>query len=538
MTHDRRKPGIGRRTLLSTALAAPALIVPRALRAQAPTQAAPRRGGTLNMILNPEPPVLVLGVNNQGPTLAAASKIYQGLLRYNFRLEPQPELAKSWTLSPDGTTYTFQLQENVKWHDGRPLTADDVVFSITKFHMELSPRSRPIFQRITEVTATGPTTVVIKIREPFEPFLLMFDVTATAIVPKHIYDGTDYRNNPANATPIGTGPFKFNEWRRGNYVHLTRFPEYWRSGQPYLDEIYYRIVPDSASRGLALQGGQVQLTQSNDIEPFDVPRFQQMQNLAIETRGWEYYGPLSWIELNHRVAPLGDARFRRALSMAVDRNFILQRLWFNVGKVATGPISSATRFHDPGVRLDAYNPREAMALLDSMGLRPDAQGVRARLKFLHIPYGEVWTRLGEYLRQAFAQIGVQLTMESVDAGAWARRIGEWDYEMSINFVYQWGDPTLGVERTYVSSNIQRVTFTNTAGYANPQVDALFERGRTAAQAAQRQAAFSELQRILVADMPLIWLMELSFPTIYDKRLTNVVTGATGVQGSFDDVAFG
>src|SRR5882724_11981109 len=240
MTHDRPNSGIGRRTLLTTALAAPALILPRALRAQAPTQAAPRRGGTLNMILNPEPPVLVLGVNNQGPTLAAASKIYQGLLRYDFRLEPQPELAKSWTLSPDGTTYTFQLQENVKWHDGRPFTADDVVFSISKFHMELSPRSRAIFQRITEVTATGPTTVVIKIREPFEPFLLMFDVTATAIVPKHIYDGSDYRNNPANATPIGTGPFKFNEWRRGNYVHLTRFPEYWRAGQPYLDEIYYR----------------------------------------------------------------------------------------------------------------------------------------------------------------------------------------------------------------------------------------------------------------------------------------------------------
>lgn len=538
MAPNRRIPaGLRRRDFLAAAgasLAAPAVLGP----SESLAQGTPRRGGTLNMILNPEPPVLVLGVNNQGPTLAAASKIYEGLLRYDFQLRPQPALAKSWTVSPDGTLYTFNLQENVKWHDGRPFTADDVVFSIGKFHMELSPRARAILQRITEIAAPNATTVTMKLREAFEPFLLMFDVTATAIVPKHVYDGTDYRNNPANATPIGTGPFKFNEWRRGNYIHLTRFADYWKPGQPYLDDIYYRIIPDSASRGLALQSGQVQLTQSNDIEPFDVPRFQQMPNLMVETRGWEYYGPLSWIEVNHRVQPLGDVRFRRALSLAIDRNFILNRLWFGVGKVATGAFSSATRFHDPNTRLDAYNPREAAAMLDAMGLRPDAQGVRARLKFLHLPYGEVWTRLGEYLRQAFAQIGVQLTMESVDAGAWARRLAEWDYELSINFVYQWGDPTLGVERTYVSSNIQRVTFTNTGGYSNPQVDALFERGRTSARAEDRQAAFSELQRLLVAEVPQIWLLELAFPTIHDRRYKDVVVGGTGVQASFGDVHIG
>ncbi len=538
MAPNRRIPaGLRRRDFLAAAgasLAAPAVLGP----SESLAQGTPRRGGTLNMILNPEPPVLVLGVNNQGPTLAAASKIYEGLLRYDFQLRPQPALAKSWTVSPDGTLYTFNLQENVKWHDGRPFTADDVVFSIGKFHMELSPRARAILQRITEIAAPNATTVTMKLREAFEPFLLMFDVTATAIVPKHVYDGTDYRNNPANATPIGTGPFKFNEWRRGNYIHLTRFADYWKPGQPYLDDIYYRIIPDSASRGLALQSGQVQLTQSNDIEPFDVPRFQQMPNLMVETRGWEYYGPLSWIEVNHRVQPLGDVRFRRALSLAIDRNFILNRLWFGVGKVATGAFSSATRFHDPNTRLDAYNPREAAAMLDAMGLRPDAQGVRARLKFLHLPYGEVWTRLGEYLRQAFAQIGVQLTMESVDAGAWARRLAEWDYELSINFVYQWGDPTLGVERTYVSSNIQRVTFTNTGGYSNPQVDALFERGRTAVRAEDRQTAFSELQRLLVAEVPQIWLMELAFPTIYDRRYKDVIVGGTGVQASFGDVYIG
>src|SRR5271154_4766813 len=138
-----------RRGLLLAAAAvgaAPGLIGPDAAQGQTQAQTpAPKRGGTLTTILTPEPPILVLGVNNQGPTQLAAGKLYQGLCKYSFKLEPMPELAQSWTLSDDKKTYTFKLQENVKFHDGTPMTADDVIFSIMKFHMELSPRAKPIF---------------------------------------------------------------------------------------------------------------------------------------------------------------------------------------------------------------------------------------------------------------------------------------------------------------------------------------------------------------------------------------------------------
>src|SRR5215471_15261224 len=140
---------------------------------QAFAQAAPKRGGTLTTILTPEPPILVLGVNNQGPTALAAGKLFQGLLEYSFKLEPMPLLAKSWSLSDDKKTYTFKLQDNVKFHDGQPMTADDVIFSITKFHTELSPRARPIFQKIKSATAPDPQTVVLTLATPFDPFLLM-----------------------------------------------------------------------------------------------------------------------------------------------------------------------------------------------------------------------------------------------------------------------------------------------------------------------------------------------------------------------------
>ncbi|MEA2730799.1 MAG: peptide/nickel transport system substrate-binding protein, partial [Acetobacteraceae bacterium] len=278
-----------------------------------------KKGGTLNTILSPEPPVLVLGVNNQGPTIIAASKIFQGLLRFSPKLDPLPGLAKSWELSEDRKTYTFHLESGVTFHDGSPFAADDVIFSVMKFNMELAPRARAILQMITDATAPDPLTVKLTLSAPFEPFLLMFDVSACVMVSKKIYEGTDYRNAPANQHPIGTGPFQFAEWQRGNFIRMTRYEKYWKPDEPYLDEIIYRIVPDSQSRSLALETGKVQLTAASDIEPFDIPRFRAKPNLTVSTAGWEYFSPLSWIEINHRVKPLDDARVRQAISLAIDR---------------------------------------------------------------------------------------------------------------------------------------------------------------------------------------------------------------------------
>jgi peptide/nickel transport system substrate-binding protein len=523
---------VSRRGLMAAAGSAPVLMTVSEAMAQGVT---PRRGGTLQMMLTPEPPVLQIGVNQQGPTLAAAPKIFQGLITFSPTLEPLPQLAKSWTISPDGKEYVFKLEENVKWHDGRPFTADDAVFSITKFHVELSPRARAIFTLIETCEATDPHTLRIVLKQAFQPFLLMFDPTACAIVAKHLFDGQDYRTAPAVQQLIGTGPFKFTEWQRGNFIRMDRNENYWKPGQPYLDTIIYRIIPDSQSRRLALETGQVLLSQASDIEPFDIPQLRSRPNLEVDIKGWEYFSPLSWIELNHRVKPLDDARVRRAMSLAIDRNFIINRLWFGVGKPATGPVASTTRFYDANAKIGAFNVREANALLDAAGHPRKADGTRFTLKHIPLPYGEIWTRLSEYLRQAMRQIGITLELESTDAGSWARRVGNWEYETTINFVYQFGDPTLGVARTYVSSNIQRVTFTNTGGYSNPRVDALFEEARTTPAAADRARLFSDVQKILVEEVPQIWLTELSFPTIHDKKVHNVITTGLGVSKSFDDV---
>ncbi len=523
-----------RRDLLSAAAFAPVLLHAGSAAAQGAT---PKRGGTLQTMLTPEPPILIPGVNNQAPTLIAAGKIFQGLLAFSPKLEPLPSLAKSWELSDDKLVYTFHLQDGVKWHDGQPFTAEDVVFSIMKFAMDVSPRARAVLTHIKEGTAPDPLTARFTLDRPFEPFLLMFDASTLPMLPKHIYDGTDYRTNPANQHPIGTGPFRFSEWQRGNFIRLDRFDGYWKPGQPYLDAIIYRIVPDSQSRALALQTGQASLSQCNDIEPFDVPRFRAQPELDVETTGWEYFAPMMQLELNCRAAPLNDSRVRRAFAHAIDRNFIAQRLWFGVGKPATGPFTASTRFHDASVEMPKYDPAAAMQLLDAAGLKPGSDGVRARVKHLVLPYGEVWTRLAEYLRQSLHKVGVELVLESTDAGSWASRVANWDYDTTINFLYQFGDPTLGVERTYVSSNIKKVTFTNTGGFSDLKVDELFAAGRDGATAEVRGKAFAEVQKVLVEEMPNVWLMDMTFPTIHPKKLQNVIRLGTGVNASFDDVYF-
>ena len=522
-----------RRQVLGSAaalLAGGTMGMPRLARAQQ------KRGGVLTAILNPEPPLLVLGLNQQAPTQLVAGKIYQGLLRYDFTLKPLPSLAKSWTVSPDGLTYTFKLEEGVKWHDGAPFTAEDVVFSCAKFLPEVHPRARAIFERCESITAPDKFTAVFKLKEPFEPFLYSFLPAGAPMMPKHIYDGTDYRANPKNATPIGTGPFKFKEWVKGSHITLVRNDEYWKPGRPFLDGVTYRVIPDAAARALAIETGQVDLAQGNDVEAFDVQRLAKLPHLELSTKGYETVAPISWIEINHRTAPFSDKRFRQAMMHAIDRDFIVKNIFFGLGRPASGPINTATRFHDAkAIKRYPYDVKKAEALLDQMGLKPGAGGVRARIKMMVLPYGEVWVRQAEYVKQALRRVGIDVTLESNDAGGWVKRIGDWDYETSFDFVSQFMDPAMGVARTYVSSNIRKgVPFTNTMGYVNKRVDELFDQAPKQTDAAKAQAMYSEMQAIVTEEVPVVWLTELEFPVLINKRFRNVNIDANGPNSEFDE----
>jgi peptide/nickel transport system substrate-binding protein len=490
-------------------------------------------GGGLVSIVQPEPPLLNLALNQQLPTGMVAGKIYESLLDFDFDLSPKPQLAESWERSEDGLTYTFHLVKNAKWHDGTPFTAADVVFSCAVMLPEVHPRARTNFARCESITAPDDHTVVFRLRQPFGPFLLSFETSSCPIVPKHIYEGSDYRNNPANDLPIGTGPFRFNEWVRGAHIHLLANEDYYREGLPHLTEIWYRVMPDAASRAAALETGEVQIAQFGDVETFDVARLAALPTLEMTTKGYEFYSPVLWYELNLRKAPFSDLRFRKAMMHLLDRQFIVDRIMFGLAAPASGPIASTTKYYSPDVNAYPLDIAAANAFLDEMGLMPDANGTRVTIQFLVAPYAETWIRLAEYFREAMKAGGIEVVLNSTDVAGWGKSVGNWEYEVTVNMLYQFGDPAFGVSRSYISSNIrQGVLFSNTQGYSNPEVDRLFEAAAAATDEEARQALYTEVQKLLVDELPVLWMTEQRYPTIYDNRLQDLIVSAIGVNGNY------
>ena len=228
----------------------------------------------------------------------------------------------------------------------------------------------------------------------------------------------------------------------------------------------------------AIETGRVDMVQNNDIESFEVPRLRELKQLDFTTKGNEAFSPISWLDINHRLPKFQDKRFRKAMMHAVDRQFIVDNLFFGLGKPATGPIASTTKFYDAAALVPyPYDPK-AIALMDEMGLKPDGRGVRQRVNLLALPYGEVWTRQAEFIKQQFAKVGIETTIETTDTAGFVQRNANWEFELCFNFLSQFMDPAIGVARSYISSNIRKGVFaTNVEGYSNPTIDELFARLR-------------------------------------------------------------
>ncbi len=491
---------------------------------------APEAGGKINITVNPEPPSLMLGIIGNASTQAVAGNIYEGLLRYDDKLQPQPSLAKSWEISDDGLTYTFHLQDNVKFHDGVAMTSEDVLFSVTDYLMKTKPFQRLVMAHVDSVTAPDASTVVFKLKQPFEAFIRAFSFGKMPIIPKHIYAGTDYMNNPANDKPIGTGPFKFVEWKRGNYIKLVKNQDYYLKGKPYLNEVIYHVIPDAASRSVAYETGVVDVLPGGSVENFDIPRLAGMENTCTTDKGWEYNSPLSWLWLNNTVAPMDNVKFRKAVMYALDRQFALDVLWNGYAKIATGPFSQRLPYYSEQKPLYEHNPAKAKALLKEIGYKGKP------LRLLPLPYGETWQRWAEAVKQNLEEVGIPVNIEATDVAGWNQRTANRDYDIAFTYMYQNGDPAIGVERNYRSTQIPKGSpWTNVEGYNNPEIDALFDKASVAFPASERQKVYDTLQAKLQEDVPVAWLLDLSFPTIYNCKLQNMVTTANGLSNSLRDV---
>lgn len=488
----------------------------------------PKLGGTINAVIQPEPPGLMLALVQNGPTQMVSGNIYEGLLRYNKKLEPQPGLAESWTVSPDSKTYTFKLKQGVTWHDGKPFTSADVLFSIETLKVTHA-RARGNLVQLDKVEAPDDHTVVFTLKQPFGPFIGIFEVGSMPMIPKHIYAGTDIKTNPANNTPIGTGPFMLKEWKKGSFIQLVKNPNYHVKGKPYIDGIYWQVIPDAAARSVAYETGKVDVLPGGSIENFDVPRVSKLPNTCVTGEGWEFFSPLAWMWLNNRNPILANKKVRQAIMYAVDREFARDVIWNGLGKVATGPSASTIKFYTDNVPKYPYDPAKAKALLKEAGYKGE------KIRIMPLPYGETWQRWGEAVKQNLVDVGMNIETIATDVPGSNQRNSEWDFDISFTYLYQYGDPALGVGRNYVSSQIVKgQLFNNLEGYSNPEVDKLFEEGAVATPDSKRKEIYEKVQKILVEDVPVAWLLELQFPTIMNCKVKNLITTGIGVNDGFRD----
>lgn len=479
--------------------------------------------GVVNVLVQPEPSGLMLGIVQNGPTQLISGNIYEGLLRYNEKLEPQPQLATSWTVSPDSKTYVFKLKPNVKWHDGKPFTAADVVFSCDVFLRKTHARFRASLEQFESVKALDPLTVEFKLKQPFGPFMGLFENGTMPMVPKHVYEGTDFQTNPANATPIGTGPLKFKEWVKGSYIHLIGNPQYHVDGAVTVDSVYFHVIPDAASRAAAFESGKVDIAPGGTVEYFDVARLSKLPGAAVTTKGWEFFAPHSWLWINNRSAPMNNLKFRQALWTAIDREAMAKIAWYGFATPATGPFNSHIAHYSNDVAKYPRDLAKAKKLLAESGYKGET------LRLLPLPYGESWQRQAEIVRQNLTQAGIKVEMVATDVAGWNQRNNEWDFDLAFTYVYQYGDPALGVGRNYTSHNIAKGSpFNNVGGYVNPKVDELFAAGAREGDQAKRRAIYLEVQKILVDEVPVVWLHEINFPTLYRNKIQNIVGSGIGL----------
>ncbi|MFY1854156.1 ABC transporter substrate-binding protein [Achromobacter xylosoxidans] len=515
--------------------------------AHADTQSLPNtldgavKGGVLNAVVHPEPPTLAFYLNSSTPTGAVASKIFDGLVEYGPDLKPRPVLAESWSVSEDGKTLTFKLRQGVLWHDGKPFTAADVKWSAEEVWLKHAPSARRVFQYLQRIETPDDHTVVLHLSQPTPVALNAIDSLGAPILPRHLFEGTDIQNNPYNNKPVGTGPFVFKEWNRGNYIVLERNEHYWQPERPFLDRIVWKIVPDVSGRATALETGAVSYGERNPVAFTDATRLAKLPKLAVDTAGYNGFAAWLWLETNLRDPILSNLKVRQAIAHAVNKQALVKTVWNGYAEPFVSPVPSLVKpYHNPNVQQYPYDPALAEKLLDEAGYPRGAGGWRFALTHDYIPFGDDYRRTGEFVRQALRKIGIDVTLRGLDLATWTRNVFT-DYNFQL--ISSWGtvliDPQLGVETRYWSKAEARGTpWYNVSGYNNPEMDRVIEAAQVETDPQKRIEQYNELQRLAQRDLPLIGLFEFRWFGVWDKQLRNVTDASSHSRNNFAHVWLG
>ena len=493
----------------------------------------PVRGGTLKSVLGSNPRSLNSAVQSGIVTGYVGAQIFASPLRYDDSWEPRPYLAESWDISEDGLKVTLNLVKDAVFHDGHPITSSDVAFSVKV--IQKSHPFKSMFAPVESVDTPDDHTAILNLSQPHPALMLAMSGQLMSIIPEHVYgDVEDYKTHPRNnADVVGSGPFKLVEFRNGEHVILERFDDFFIDGRPYLDRIVLRIIPDLSARAIAYENGELDMG-AFESEPVVLNRLKKADNLTVTSDGVGAIGALSWIAMNTTKGPLADKRVRQAIAYSIDRNFVLNALLQGTAAPSLTGIHPDSPFANTDVNAYDIDLDKANALLDEAGFPMDSDTRFALTIDFGWPEGKPYV---EYVKVALRKVGIDVAVRaSADFPAWAKRMGTMNFDMSFDTVFNWGDPVIGVHRTYVSSNIAKGVWSNTQGYSNERVDELLAMADRETDPEKRKALYAEFQQIVNDEVPQYFLNTVPYHTVHSEKVMNApVVGIWGTSTPLDQV---
>jgi peptide/nickel transport system substrate-binding protein len=456
--------------------------------------AGPRYGGTLRAGMQTDPVGLDPHLATATATRNMLENVYDTVVMVDAEGRIIPGLAEAWHTSADGLTWTFALRRNVKFHNGRPLVAEDVVYSINRIRdpRTRSPRAGD-FAEVETITAPDPHTVVIRLHRPFSPLLAKLAFSTNVVVPKEVVE----RDGDLNTAPTGTGPFRFISYIPQQRLVLVRNGDYWDTDAtgrrlPYLDRIEFVFLPDAVARATAIRAGAVDWIEY--VPSSEVRSLRADPN--VEVAG----GPSAnfrSLYINTQMAPFTHVKVRQAMAWATNRREIVETALFGVGGiVATGAVIPPGQFYALSRavydRVDLARARQLLAEAGHpQGFEADLY-VTSTYDFLRTPAELVQAQLG--------RIGIRLRIVAADWNVYLPMVFQKRYALTILGTSGQTDPD-----DYLYPNFRSGAGLNLVNYADPEVDRLLDEGRATASESRRRRIYEQVQLRLLETSPHVFL---------------------------------
>lgn len=487
--------------------------------------------GSVPRVLNP-------AVQSGLATATPGAQLFASPIRLNEHLEPEPYLATSWDETKDGKKVTLHLVENAKFHDGQPITSEDVAFSLEVVKKE-HPFGANLFGPVTSVDTPDDHTVVINMSRRHPALMTAMSPPFLPVIPKHVY-GTDdtVADHPQNSqNVIGSGPYRLRSNLEGKRIVLDKVDDFFMDNENAPQQLLIEIISDENTLALATEKGEIDMMLSNT--PSILSRMQNVDGVTVADRGYEGLGALTWLGFNVKREDVSDKRVRQAIAFAIDRDYLVNKLHRGQIEAATSPIANGSPYFDDELPRYDRDLNKAAGLLDDAGYPADEQGNRFSIQLDYDPLSaEMSSSIAETIKANLKDVGITVQIRSsADEPTWGNRVANYDYDMTLDNVWNWGDPAVGVERTYLCDNIKKgVLWANMSQYCNEDVDRLFKKAAAAPDEKTRVSDYAQVQKILTDELPVLPLENQQYRNIYSDSVKKAPNGPFGIMSPMLDTS--